>query len=217
MIGFVGRASEIGIAGGTGSGKTTVTEAVIPVAPEYSTLLRLDHCYRGSARLSCEESLEPSHVRPHAFDLELGLWRIRRTVSGRPSSIPVYWFKEYTRAGRTIETRPAPVAGFEGKMLSVGAALAALMKLEVFVEANARSIRGLQRGQIEPECTTDGVLEQYLEHPCPMQISFVATSERKADATKPHSGHDPEAPAILTVGFAAWFLAKKVGRRGSWS
>jgi uridine kinase len=161
MIGFVSRACVIGIAGGTGSGKTTIAEAISnPTAPELVALLTPDTCYQKSARLPAEERLEPSHGRPHAFDLELNLRHIRRTVSGPPISTLVYWFNEYTRASETNETRSAPVVGHEGKMLSMGAVLGAPTNLEVAVDAytSVRLIQCLQCGQLERGRTTDGVV-----------------------------------------------------------
>jgi uridine kinase len=191
MIGFVGRACVIGIAGGTGSGKTTVAEVIInPAAPELVALLPLDANYQKSARLPSEERLEPSHDRPHTLDLEFDLRRIQRTASWPPISILVYWFKEYTRASETNETRSAPVVGHEGKVFSVGAVLGAPMNLEVVVAAdtNEHFIRRLQQRQLEPVRSTRRLVKQDLDHPRSMQLSVVQTSVRRLDAINAPAG-----------------------------
>jgi uridine kinase len=191
MIGFVGRACVIGIAGGTGSGKTTVAEAISnPTAPELVALLTPDTCYQKNARLPSEARLEPRHGRPHAYDLEVDLRHTRWTVSGPPISIPVYWFKEYTRASETIETWFSPVAGHEGKMLLVGAVRGVPINFEVVVAAdtNERFIRCLQQGKLEPVRSTRRLVKQDLDHPRSMQLSVVQTSVRRLDAINAPAG-----------------------------
>jgi uridine kinase len=191
MIGFVSRACVIGIAGGTGSGKTTVAEAIInPAAPELVAVLPPDVYCQKSARLPSEERLEPSHGRPHAYDLEFDLRHIRRTVSGPPILILVYWFKDYTRVSETNETRSAPVVGHEGKMLSMGAVRGVPINFEVVVAAdtNERFIRCLQQGKLEPVRSTRRLVKQDLDHPRSMQLSVVQTSVRRLDAINAPAG-----------------------------
>ncbi|MCS7069357.1 MAG: uridine kinase [Meiothermus sp.] len=202
MIDFVSRAFVIGIAGGTGSGKTTVTEAVInAVGPAQVALLPMDNYYKDNRHLSFEERVKLSYDHPDAFDLELYLSHIRQIVAGRPVSVPVYSFKEYTRARETLEVKPAPVVVLEGIMLLVDATLRAEMNLKVFVDTDAdvRFIRRLQRDIVERGRTVESVIQQYLEQVRPMHLSFVEPSKRYADVIIPHGGHNEEALAMLTA------------------
>ncbi|WP_299432490.1 uridine kinase [uncultured Meiothermus sp.] len=220
MIGFVSRAFVIGIAGGTGSGKTTVTEAVIhAVGPQHVALLPLDNYYKDNSSLPFEERLELSYDHPDAFDLELFLQHIQQIVSGRAVSIPVYSFKEYTRTQETIEIQPAPVVVLEGIMLLVDAALRAEMNLKVFVDTDAdvRFIRRLQRDLIERGRTVESVVKQYLEQVRPMHLSFVEPSKRYADVIIPHGGHNEEALAMLTARVRSLVPSEKVVQGGGWS
>ncbi len=213
MIGFVSRAFVIGIAGGTGSGKTTVTEAVInAVGSQHVALLPMDNYYKDNSHLSLEERRELSYDHPDAFDLELYLKHIRQLVSGRAVSIPVYSFKEYTRARETIEVQPAPVVVLEGIMLLVDEALRAQMNLKVFVDTDAdvRFIRRLQRDLIERGRTAESVIKQYLEQVRPMHLSFVEPSKRYADVIIPHGGHNHEALAMLAARVRSLVWSEKV-------
>lgn len=219
MIGFVSRAFVIGIAGGTGSGKTTVTEAVInAVGPQHVALLPMDNYYKDNADLPFEERLKLSYDHPDAFDLELYLQHIQQIVWGQAVSIPVYSFKEYTRARETIEIQPAPVVVLEGIMLLVDEAVRAQMNLKVFVDTDAdvRFIRRLQRDLIERGRTVESVVKQYLEQVRPMHLSFVEPSKRYADVIIPHGGHNEEALAMLTARVRSLVSSEKVVQSGGW-
>ncbi len=218
MIGFVSRAFVIGIAGGTGSGKTTVTEAVMrAVGPEHVALLPMDNYYKDNAHLPFEERLKQSYDHPDAFDLELYLKHIRQIVAGQPVAVPVYSFKEYTRSHETILVKPAPVVVLEGIMLLVDATLRAEMNLKVFVDTDAdvRFIRRLQRDIAERGRTVESVIAQYLEQVRPMHLSFVEPSKRYADVIIPHGGHNQEALAMLTARVRSLVQDRRVGHGGS--
>jgi len=217
MIGFVSRAFVIGIAGGSGSGKTTVTEAVInAVGPQCVALLPMDNYYKDNGHLSFEERVKQSYDHPDAFDLELYLAHIRQIAAGQPVAVPVYSFKEYTRTSETILVRPAPVVVLEGIMLLVDEALRAQMNLKVFVDTDAdvRFIRRLQRDIAERGRTVESVIQQYLEQVRPMHLSFVEPSKRYADVIIPHGGHNQEALAMLTARVRGLVQDRKVGWGG---
>ncbi len=202
MMGFVSRPFVIGIAGGSGSGKTTVTEAVVrAVGPQHVALLPMDNYYKDNAHLPFEERLKLSYDHPDAFDLELYLAHIQQLLAGQPVAVPTYSFQEYTRTPQTLEVRPAPVVVLEGILLLVDARLRALMNLKVFVDTDAdvRFIRRLQRDLIERGRSVESVIKQYLEHVRPMHLSFVEPSKRYADVIIPHGGHNQEALAMLSA------------------
>lgn len=229
MIGFVSRVFVIGTAGGTGSGKTTVTEAVInAVGPEHLTLLPLDN-YKGNTGLPFEERLiQLSYDHPDAFDPGLYLKQIRRIVSGRPISIPVDSL-EYTRAGEPIAIQPAPVVVLEGIVLLGNATFRAQMNLKVLCirmlmcalfdlrSLSCSSAGAPQRDLLERGRTTESMVKQYLEQVRPIQLSFVEPSQRYAGLITVHSGHKQEALAMLTVQVGNLVPAEEVGQRGGGS
>lgn len=202
MMACVSRAFVIGIAGGTGSGKTTVTQAVVEaVGAEHVAMLPMDNYYRANTHLRFEERVKLNYDHPAIFDLELYLEHIQQSIAGRTVYIPTYSFTEYTRASQTIEVRPAPVVVLEGIMVLVDEAVRQLMNLKVFVDADAdvRFIRRLQRDIAERGRSVDSVVQQYLEQVRPMHLSFVEPSKRYADVIIPHGGHNQEALAMLTA------------------
>lgn len=192
----------IGIAGGTGSGKTTVTQAVIEaVGSEHVALLPMDNYYKDNAHLSSEARRRLNYDHPDAFDLDLYLEHIARLVAGQPVSIPVYSFTQDTRLSQTIPIKPAPVVVLEGIMLLVDKRVRDLMNLKVFVDADAdvRFIRRLQRDIIERGRSVESVVQQYMDLVRPMHLSFVEPSKRYADVIIPHGGHNEQALAMLTA------------------
>ncbi len=202
MIVRVSRPFVIGIAGGTGSGKTTVTQAVIEaVGTANVALLPMDNYYKDNADLSPEERRKLNYDHPHAFDLTLYLEHILALVQGQPVEVPVYSFTQDTRTQDTLRVNPAPVVVLEGIMLLVDEAVRDQMNLKVFVDADpdVRFIRRLQRDMIERGRSVDSVVTQYLELVRPMHLSFVEPSKRYADVIIPHGGHNQQALAMLTA------------------
>ncbi|MCS7058575.1 MAG: uridine kinase [Meiothermus sp.] len=202
MMGAVGRAFVIGIAGGSGSGKTTVTEAILEaVGPEFVALLPMDNYYKANEHLPLEERRRLSYDHPEAFDLELYLEHVKRLTQGQAVKVPVYSFREYTRTFETILVRPAPVVVLEGILLFFDERLRAEMNLKVYVDTDpdVRFIRRLQRDLQERGRTVESVIRQYLEQVRPMHLSFVEPSKRYADVIIPHGGRNQEALAMLTA------------------
>lgn len=198
----VNHAFVIGIAGGTGSGKTTVTQAVIEaVGSQHVALLPMDNYYKANTHLSSEARRKLNYDHPDAFDLDLYLEHIAQLVSGRPIAVPVYSFTQDTRLNETILVRSAPVVVLEGILLLVDKRVRDLMNLKVFVDADAdvRFIRRLQRDIIERGRSVESVVQQYLELVRPMHLSFVEPSKRYADVIIPHGGYNQQALAMLTA------------------
>ncbi|MDX2004818.1 MAG: uridine kinase [Meiothermus sp.] len=198
----VSSAFVIGIAGGTGSGKTTVTQAVVEaVGAEHVALLPMDNYYKANTHLPFEERVKLNYDHPAIFDLELYLEHIRQAIEGRAVHIPTYSFTEYTRSAQTIEIRPAPVVVLEGIMVLVDEQVRQTMNLKVFVDADAdvRFIRRLRRDILERGRSVESVVNQYLGQVRPMHLSFVEPSKRYADVIIPHGGHNEQALAMLTA------------------
>lgn len=202
MIVRVSRPFVIGIAGGTGSGKTTVTQAVIDaVGTNHVALLPMDNYYKDNAHLSAGERRNLNYDHPDAFDLELYLEHIVQMVQSRAVQVPVYSFSQDTRTAETILVPPAPVVVLEGIMVLVDEKVRSQMNLKVFVDADpdVRFIRRLQRDLVERGRSVDSVVKQYLELVRPMHLSFVEPSQRYADVIIPHGGFNEEALAMLTA------------------
>lgn len=202
MIDPVSRPFVIGIAGGTGSGKTTVTQAVLEaVGKNHVALLPMDNYYKAYAHLPFEERVKLNYDHPDIFDLELYLQQITLLIAGKSVHIPTYSFTEYTRSPQTIEIKPAPVVVLEGIMVLVDEAVRSHMNLKVFVDTDAdvRFIRRLQRDIAERGRSVESVVRQYLDLVRPMHLSFVEPSKRYADVIIPHGGRNEQALAMLTA------------------
>lgn len=202
MIGDVSQPFVIGIAGGTGSGKTTVTEAVVEaVGSNYVALLPMDNYYKANTYLPLEERQKLNYDHPEVFDMDLYLGDVRRLLSWQRVQMPQYSFKEYTRRAETVLVKPAPVVVLEGIMVLVDASLRELMDLKVFVDADpdVRFIRRLERDLAERGRSVQSVVKQYLEQVRPMHLSFVEPSKRYADVIIPRGGRNEQALAMLTA------------------
>lgn len=187
----------IGVAGGTGSGKTTVTERVIETVGEGSVaILAQDWYYRDQAHLPPEERAQTNYDHPDAFDWSLLLAQLRALRDGEPIYAPLYDFTKDTRAGSTVAVLPAPIIVVEGILVLYEPALRDLMDLKVFVDADAdvRFIRRLERDVRERGRTPESVIHQYLENVRPSHLSFVEPTKRYADVIIPHGGMN--APAL---------------------
>ncbi len=202
MIGGVSQPFVIGIAGGTGRGKTTVTQAIVDaVGSAQVALLPMDNYYQDNAHLPFEERTKLNYDHPGVFDLELYLEDIGRILRGQSVRMPQYSFKEYTRNAETILVRPAPVVVLEGIMVLVDARVRSAMHLKVFVDTDAdvRFIRRLERDMAERGRSVESVVKQYMEQVRPMHLSFVEPSKRYADVIIPHGGRNEQALAMLTA------------------
>ncbi|ADR36276.1 uridine kinase [Oceanithermus profundus] len=191
----------IGIAGGTGSGKTTVTRRVIEVVgKDRVALLQMDNYYKNQDHLTFEERTRINYDHPDAFDMPLLIDHLSRLVRGEPVESPLYSFVEHTRARETKPVGPAPVVVLEGILALYDAELRRRMHLKVFVDADpdVRFIRRLRRDVDERGRSPESVIEQYLNFVRPMHIAFVEPSKRFADVIIPHGGHNEPALEMLT-------------------
>jgi len=190
----------IGVAGGTGSGKSTVAERVIAMAgPPRVAVLALDNYYRDDGHLPLEERARVNYDHPESFDWPLYVRHLRALRAGRPVEVPVYDYAGFRRSERTVTLEAAPIVVVEGILVLYEATVRALMDLRVFVDADAdvRFIRRLERDVRDRGRTTGSVIAQYLETVRPSHLQFIEPSKRYADVIIPHGGMNEPAIEML--------------------
>jgi uridine kinase len=191
----------IGVAGGSGSGKTTVTQQVLAaIGPEMVAVVIQDYYYCDQTHLSMENRLKTNYDHPRAFDWPLIIEQVEALRMGLPIEMPVYDFALHTRSLRTITVNPAPVIVIEGLFPLYDATLRDMMSLKIFVDTDSdvRFIRRLQRDIVERGRTTENVIEQYLATVRPMHNQFIEPTKRHADVILPHGANDPAVDIITT-------------------
>jgi uridine kinase len=191
----------IGVAGGSGSGKSTVTREVLAsVGPEMVAIVMQDDYYLDQTHLSPEERRLTNYDHPKAFDWPLMVQHVRTLRSGQPIEMPVYDFAADNRSSQTITVKPAPVIVIEGLFALFDADLRKMMSLKIFVDTapDVRFIRRLQRDMAERGRSADSVIQQYLETVRPMHKQFIEPTRRNADVILPHGANGPAVDIITT-------------------
>lgn len=180
----------IAVAGGSGSGKTTVARAIDEAVHRESVLIEQDAYYKDLAHLSLEERKQVNFDHPDAFDTELLVAQLRLLLSGQPIDRPTYDYPGHTRAEATVHVVPRDVILVDGILLLADARLRPLFDIKVFVDVadDVRFIRRLQRDVVERGRTMDSVIAQYLTTVRPMHLEFVEPSKRYADIILPEGG-----------------------------
>lgn len=190
----------LGVAGGSGSGKTTVAEQLTAlVGGTDVALLRLDAYYRDRNHLPAEERAAINYDHPDAFDWPLLLDHVRALSDGLEVQVPVYDFATYERLPERQVVRPARIVVVEGILVLYEPELRELFDLRVFVDTDAdvRFIRRLERDVAERERSTASVVEQYLATVRPSHLQFIEPSKRYADVIVPHGGMNAPALDVL--------------------
>lgn len=181
----------IGIAGGTGSGKTTVANAVLSrVGLQRIAFLSHDAYYRDLSHLPIEERRKINFDHPDSLETELLVAHIHRLVNWQPVEVPVYDFTCHSRTSQTLHVEPRRVILVDGILIFYEPALRPLFDVKIYVDTDAdlRFIRRLQRDIIERGRTTESVIQQYLSTVRPMHMEFVEPSKRYADVIIPEGG-----------------------------
>ncbi len=190
----------VGVAGGSGSGKTTVIQRILErVGWDRIAYLPHDAYYKDTAHLPPGERIHLNWDHPNALDNALLITHIQRLVAGRPVDVPVYDFANYVRSGQVRRVLPSPVVLVEGILVFADEALRALMDIKIYVETDAdiRFIRRLQRDMNERGRSVQSVIEQYVSTVRPMHLQFVEPSKRYADIIIPEGGYNEVALAMV--------------------
>ena len=189
----------IGIAGGTGSGKTTLTQRIKEAFHDNVVVLSHDYYYKSNSNLSFEERTKLNYDHPIAFDTDLLIEHMQALREGKTIHHPVYSFVEHTRLEETVEIKPAKVIILEGILIFENKELCDLMDIKVFVDTDAdlRLIRRLLRDVKECGRDLDSVVNQYMSTVKPMHEEFVDPSKKRADIIIPEGGFNSVALSML--------------------
>lgn len=192
----------IGIAGGTGSGKTTVVQKIIESLPlGQVVLLPLDSYYKDSSHVPVEERQNINFDHPNAFDWDLLSKHVKNLRNGIPIEQPTYSYITCTREKETIHIQPLNVVIIEGILALSDPPLRNLMDLKIFVDTDAddRLIRVIQRDIQQRGRTAEAVMERYTKVLKPMHEQFIEPCKRYADLIVPEGGSNKVAIDILTM------------------
>ena len=190
----------IGVAGGSGSGKTTVVRRIIDsLGPEHVTVLDHDRYYRDRNDLRLEERAALNYDHPDSLETDLLVEHVRALKAGRPVDVPRYDFTRHARLAEKDAVHPRRALIVEGILIFTDAALRELMDIKVFVDTDSdtRFIRRLQRDVAERGRTLESVIDQYQSTVKPMHLYFVEPSKRYADVIIPLGGHNTVAVDLL--------------------
>lgn len=190
----------IGIAGGTGSGKTTLADKPVDsFGSQEVTVIRQDNYYKRHDDMDYEQRAKLNYDHPDAFDSDLFYEHIVALKQGKPVEIPVYDYTIHNRSEETILINPTPVIVLEGIMLFVEKVLCDLMDIKVFVDTDAdvRILRRIVRDVKERGRSLESVIGQYLTTVKPMHEQFVEPSKRRADIIVPEGGENQVALEML--------------------
>lgn len=190
----------IGIAGGTGSGKTTVVKKIIEALPKDSVaVVPLDSYYNDTTGLTDEERKAINFDHPDAFDWKLLIKHVNELREGHAIEQPTYSYIISNRLHETIHVDPKPVIIIEGIMTLLNKRLRDMMDLKIFVDCDSdeRLIRNIQRDTIDRGRTVTMVMERYQQVLKPMHEQFIEPTKRYADLIIPEGGNNVKGIAIL--------------------
>ena len=183
----------IGIAGGTGSGKTTVVKKIVEaLPPHFVSVVPLDSYYNDTSHMTEEERHAINFDHPDAFDWKLLIKQVNELRKGNAIEQPTYSYLKCNRLPETVHVEPKPVIIIEGIMTLLNKKLRDMMDLKIFVDADSdeRLIRNIQRDIVERGRNVQMVLDRYLEVLKPMHEQFIEPTKRYADIIIPQGGEN---------------------------
>src|SRR5687767_13775094 len=192
----------IGIAGGSGSGKTTVAQEILQrVGRERIAFLQHDSYYKDLTGLPPTQRAEVNFDHPNSLENELLIQHVASLRDGKPVEVPIYDFSSDRRTGETFTVQPQRVILVEGILIFTEVTLREMFDVKIFVDTDSdlRLIRRLQRDITERGRTTESVIEQYLSTVRPMHLEFVEPSKRYADVIIPEGGYNEQAMRMVVA------------------
>lgn len=192
----------IGVTGGSGSGKTSVSRAILEALPNHSILLfEQDSYYKDQSHLSFEERLDTNYDHPFAFDTDLLIEQLKMLMNFEPIEKPVYDYEAHTRSQEVIFQEPKEVIIVEGILILEDERLRELMDIKVYVdtEDDIRIIRRIERDMEDRGRSLDSIINQYLDVVKPMHQQFIEPTKKYADIIIPEGGKNQVAIDLLTT------------------
>ncbi len=203
----------VGLAGGTGSGKSTLVHKLLELLAGKSLIvIEQDNYYKANAHLSFEERQRINYDHPSSLDNDLLIEHLRMLRAGQPIEKPQYDFTTHTRRPETVHVEPADVIIVEGILVLENPQLREMMDLKLFVDTDpdVRFIRRLERDIRDRGRTMESVISQYLTTVRPMHLQFVEPSKRYADVIIPEGGLNEQATQMIAARLRA-ILAEAAG------
>ncbi|PCF43205.1 uridine kinase [Staphylococcus delphini] len=192
----------IGIAGGSGSGKTSVTNKIMNNLEGHSVaLIEQDYYYKDQSHLTFEQRLKTNYDHPFAFDNDLLIQNLKSLQSGQSVEVPTYDYTKHTRSDKTIAFQPKDVIIVEGIFALENEELRNMMDVKIYVDTDAdlRILRRLVRDTKERGRTMESVIDQYHTVVRPMHNQFIEPTKKFADIIIPEGGSNKVAIDIMTT------------------
>ncbi|HES2604646.1 TPA: uridine kinase [Streptococcus pyogenes] len=178
----------IGVTGGSGGGKTSVSRAILDSFPNARiAMIQHDSYYKDQSHMSFEERVKTNYDHPLAFDTDFMIQQLKELLAGRPVDIPIYDYKKHTRSNMTFRQDPQDVIIVEGILVLEDERLRDLMDIKLFVDTDddIRIIRRIKRDMMERGRSLESIIDQYTSVVKPMYHQFIEPSKRYADIVIP--------------------------------
>lgn len=192
----------IGIAGGTGSGKSTVAREILKsINAKNVAIIEQDSYYKDQSHLSFEDRVNINYDHPFAFDNELLIKHLKELLNDKPIEKPIYDFEQHTRKEETITVYPREIIILEGILILNDEEIRNLCDIKVFVDTDSdvRVIRRIQRDIKERGRSLDSVIKQYMSTVRPAHLQFIEPTKKYADIIIPEGGYNKVAIDIIVT------------------
>ena len=192
----------IGVTGGSGGGKTSVSRAILSNFPdEKIAMIEHDSYYKDQSHLTFEERVSTNYDHPFAFDTDLMIEHIYELIAGRPVDIPIYDYTQHTRSDKTYRQEPQDVFIVEGILVLEDKRLRDLMDIKLFVDTDddIRIIRRIKRDMAERGRSLDSIIDMYTSVVKPMHEQFIEPTKKFADIIIPEGGSNNVAIDLMTT------------------
>lgn len=192
----------IGVTGGSGGGKTSVSRAILDSFPDARiAMIQHDSYYKDQAHLSFDERIKTNYDHPLAFETDFMIEQLKELLEGRPVDIPIYDYTRHTRSDKTFRQEPQDVIIVEGILVLEDERLRDLMDIKLFVDTDddIRIIRRIKRDMVERGRSLDSIIEQYTTVVKPMYHQFIEPSKRYADIIVPEGVSNVVAIDLITT------------------
>ncbi len=189
----------VGIAGGSGSGKTTIANKIVEHFKERILHIPHDHYYKSQDHLSPEVRVKTNYDHPHALETDFMITQLKELMEGKEVQMPEYDFTTHTRKKETMTVHPAPIILIEGILIYEHKELRDLLQLKIFIDVDAdiRILRRLKRDVEERGRTIEMSINQYYATARPMHAQYVEPSKQYADILIPNGGYNETGAQII--------------------